>query len=63
MSYHRLRNTRTARERCHHLMIIQPFRHSTAPKFDGNPPVHKKLFCQRQNTGRTGLDDHYGPVS
>lgn len=21
------------------------------------------LFCQRQNTGRTGPDDHYGPVS
>lgn len=42
MSYHRLRNTRTALERCHHIMIIQPFRHSTAPKFDGDPPVHKK---------------------
>ncbi|MFJ3722721.1 hypothetical protein ACIPYQ_09115 [Streptomyces sp. NPDC090045] len=21
------------------------------------------LFCQRQNSGRTGLDDHYSPVS
>ncbi|MCT4357594.1 hypothetical protein M5362_31300 [Streptomyces sp. Je 1-79] len=21
------------------------------------------LFCQRQNTGQAGLDDHYSPVS
>ena len=24
---------------------------------------HTHLFCQRQNTGLTGLDDHYSPVS
>lgn len=29
------------------------------PYFRGTPT----LFCQRQNTGRTGLDDHYSPVS
>lgn len=23
----------------------------------------RALFCQRQNTGRAGLDDHYSPVS
>jgi ATP-dependent helicase YprA (DUF1998 family) len=29
------------------------------PYFTGTPV----LFCQRQNTGRTGLDDLYSPVS
>lgn len=29
------------------------------PHFRGAPA----LFCQRQNTGRTGPDDHYDPVS
>lgn len=30
-----------------------------SPYFGGIPAV----ICQRQNTSRTGLDDHYSPVS
>jgi hypothetical protein len=32
---------------------------TAVPYFRGTPT----LFCQRQNTGRTGLDDHYSPLA